>query len=62
MPLIVERRSELLRRKRFLRVTRIVTERTAILVVTHCARKGVVHSKVGLVEVALTIADRFMPS
>src|SRR5258708_35609778 len=57
MPFVIKRRSEFKLRERLLRITWIVTKRTAVLVITHCTGQCVVHAQIDPVEVALTLAE-----
>ena len=57
VPFVVERRPEFTGRKRVLRVTRIIAERSAIFVVAHRTRQRVVHGEVRLVETTSPVAD-----
>src|SRR5262249_56962700 len=54
---VVEGRTEVFFGERALRIARIVTERTTVLVVTHRARERVVRAQIDVVERTLTIAD-----
>src|SRR5690242_19463524 len=54
---VVGRRSKFIGCQRVLRITRIVAERTAILVVAHGARQGVVCYQVRPVEGTLTVGE-----
>src|SRR4051812_35090472 len=57
VPFIIERRSELSRRERMLRITRIVAERAPILVIADRAGQRVISDQVNFVESTLTEAD-----
>ena len=57
VPFVVERRTKLGANERMLRITRIVAERTTILVITHGPSQRVIHGKVRLVEATLTEAQ-----
>src|SRR5579864_1438660 len=55
--LVVERRTKISRLERAGRIPRIITERTAILVITHRTRQRVICSQVGYMERALATTD-----
>src|SRR5579864_4630167 len=55
--LVVERRTKISRLERAGRIPWIITERTAILVITHRTSQRVIYSQISFVEAALAIAD-----
>src|SRR5215471_20526793 len=57
VPLVIERRPELKRRERVLRITRIVPVSSTSVAIAHRTGQGVVGDQVRLVESTLAIAD-----
>src|SRR6476646_7096976 len=57
VPFVIERGAELRRRERVLRITRIVAERAAILVIADRAGQRVISDEVYFVESTLTEAN-----
>src|SRR3989442_416001 len=57
VPLVIKGRPEFKRGERLLRVTRIVTERTTVLVIALCLSQCVVRDQIGFMESTLAIAN-----